>query len=79
MIERPFVDMKATGIKLHNLRLQKKMSIKQLQHIMGFEYPEAIYKWESGRTIPTVDNLIFLSEIYNVKIDDIIQRSKYGI
>ena len=74
MIERPFVDMKATGIKLHNLRLQKN-PVKQLQNIMRFEYPETIYKWENGRTIPTVDNLIFLSKIYNVKIDDIIQRS----
>lgn len=75
MFERPFVDMKATGEKLHRLRVQKNLSVKQLQNIMGFEYPEAIYKWESGRTIPTVDNLIFLSKIYNVKIDDIIQRS----
>ena len=60
MIERPFVDMKATGIRLHNLRLQKNLSVKQLQNIMGFEHPETIYKWESGRTIPTVDNLLFL-------------------
>lgn len=59
MIERPFVDMKATGENLHRLRIQKNLSVKQLQNIMGFEYPEAIYKWESGRTIPTVDNLIF--------------------
>lgn len=44
MIERPFVDMKATGIKLHSLRMQKNLSVKQLQYIMGFEYPEAIYK-----------------------------------
>ena len=75
MIERPFVDMKATGEKLHNLRMQKKLSVKQLQCIMGFEYPETIYKWESGKSIPTIDNLIFLSKIYDVKIDDIIQRS----
>lgn len=75
MIERPFIDVKATGIRLHNLRMQKNLSVKQLQNIMGFEYPEAIYKWESGRTVPTVDNLIFLSKIYDVKIDDIIQRS----
>jgi transcriptional regulator with XRE-family HTH domain len=75
MIERPFVDMKATGEKLHRLRIQKNLSVKQLQNIMGFEYPETIYKWEHGKSIPTVDNLIFLSKIYNVKIDDIIQRS----
>lgn len=49
MIERPFVDMKATGVKLRILRIQKKLSVKQLQTIMGFEYPETIYKWESGK------------------------------
>ena len=75
MIERPFVDTKATGEKLRNLRIQKNLSVKQLQNIMGFEYPEAIYKWECGKNVPTVDNLIFLSKIYKVKIDDIIQRS----
>ena len=39
---------------------------------MGFEYPQAVYKWLSGRSLPTLDNFIILSKLLNTSIEDIL-------
>ena len=48
------------------------MSVRDLQIIFGFATPQAIYKWQNGISMPTVDNLIVLSAVLNVTIDDIV-------
>jgi len=45
-----------------------------VQNYFGFEAPQAIYKWESGRSLPNVDNLCALAELLGVNMDDIIIR-----
>ena len=39
---------------------------------MGFATPQAVYRWQRGETLPSLDNMIMLSGILDVKIDDII-------
>ena len=40
--------------------------------IMNLRTPNAIYKWQNGAAMPTLDNLIVLAAVFNVLIDDII-------
>jgi hypothetical protein len=40
--------------------------------VFGFNSPQAIYKWQNGAALPTVDNLIVLAALFNVLIDDIL-------
>lgn len=40
--------------------------------MMGFATPQAIYKWQHGESLPTVDNLVALSAIFAVPIDAIL-------
>ena len=40
--------------------------------MMGFATPQAIYKWQHGESLPTVDNLVALSAIFSVPIDAIL-------
>ena len=37
------------------------MSVRELQEAFGFETPQAIYKWQHGTALPTIDNLVILS------------------
>ena len=74
----PFVDMKQTGQNIHVLREQRGISVKQLQLLMGFGTPQAIYKWQHGESLPTVDNLEALSAIFDVPIDAILVTSTAG-
>ena len=68
----PVIDMTATGINITRMRRQAGLSVKDLQEIFGFSTPQAIYKWQRGTTLPTVDNLAVLAAVLNVRIDDIL-------
>ena len=46
--------------------------MKDLQDIFGFATPQAIYKWQKGIAMPTIDNLVVLAMVFRVKMDDII-------
>ena len=47
-------------------------SVKDIQIDIGIHSPQAIYKWQSGAALPTVDNLIVLAALFGVRIDDIL-------
>ncbi len=68
----PTIDMVGTGRNIVKLRESAGMSVRDLQDIFGFATPNAIYKWQKGLAMPTVDNLIILAAIFGVSVDDII-------
>ena len=68
----PVIDMTATGINITRLRVNAGLTVKDLQDVFGFNTPQAIYKWQRGRALPTVDNLVALAAIFGVQIDDIL-------
>ena len=76
MIDIPVIDMCKTGQNIVYYRKQQGLSVKDLQNILGFANPNAIYKWQKGKSIPTVDNLIILSALFKVPIEDIIAIQK---
>lgn len=60
------IDMKATGENISRLWKAKGLTIKDIQYTMGFEQPRAVYKWECGETIPSLEHLMALSRIFDV-------------
>ena len=67
------LDLKATGIKIKATMKQKGISPRQLQLIMNFPYVQTVYNWFSGKNMPTIDNLIVLSQILNVSMDCLVE------
>lgn len=74
---KPVIDLPATGAKIKYLRKLNGFSVREVQAVFGFEYPQAIYAWESGKTLPSVDNLLILSELFRAEISEIIVRSSF--
>ena len=68
----PTVNLAQTGANIDNLRKAAGLSVHDLQMVFGFNSPQAIYKWQNGAALPTVDNLIVLAALFNVLIDDIL-------
>ena len=66
------IDMVATGKNIEMLRKAAGISVRDLQDIFGFGTPQAIYKWQHGAAMPTIDNLVVLAAVLQVKIDDIL-------
>lgn len=65
----PVIDPTATGRNIVRLRKARGLTVKDLQVYFGFEEPRAIYKWQRGETLPSVDNLYALSRILQVPMD----------
>ena len=72
MITMPVIDMAKTGQNIRNLRISKGLTVKDLQRLFGFETPQAIYKWQRGKSLPTVDNLYALGALLDVPMEDIL-------
>lgn len=72
----PVIDMKMTGMNIERLRRMNHMKVSDVQEVFGFSSPQAIYKWERGKTLPALDNLVVLASIFRCSIDDIIVLEK---
>ena len=68
----PTIDLVATGKNIIKLREESGLSVRDLQNIFGFATPQAIYKWQHGTALPTIDNLIVLSAVFKVSMEEII-------
>ena len=68
----PIINLYKTGENIHTLREQKGLSVRTLQSMLGFATPQAIYKWQQGITLPSIDNLVALSSILEVPIEQIL-------
>jgi len=69
---KPVIDLKLTGIQIKTLRKQNGFTVRDIQEIFGFEYPQAVYSWEQGKNVPTIDNLLVLSKLFGVGIEEIV-------
>ena len=68
----PVIDMTATGINITRMRINAGLTVRDVQNVFGFSTPQAIYKWQRGTALPTVDNLVVLAAIFGVRIEDIL-------
>ena len=48
------------------------MILRQLD--INLSDTQAIYKWQRGATLPSIENLLALSRLFNTTIEDIIQE-----
>lgn len=69
---KPVIDLKSTGAQIKSLRKESGFTVRDIQDIFGFEFPQAVYSWEQGKNVPTVDNLLVLAKLFNVTMDELI-------
>ena len=70
----PVIDVPATSKNLKKLRENQGISVANLQQLLEMANPQSIYTWEDSgsKYLPRLDNLVILSKIYKVSIDDLI-------
>ena len=71
----PSIDLTATGIRITQLRRQAGLTVRDLQDIFGFNTPQAIYRWQRGETLPSIDHLYALSAILDASIEQILVQA----
>ena len=72
----PVIDIKATGERIRQLRIEHHLKVEEIAEYMGFGTDQAIYKWQRGESLPTVENLYALSILFNTSIEDILCEYK---
>mgnify|MGYP005890463763 CR=1 FL=1 len=72
----PVLDIKATGERINQLRKDNNLRVIDVAEYMGFESTQAVYKWQRGESLPTVDNLYALSRLLHTSVDDILIGEK---
>ena len=65
----PTIDMKATGRRIRRIMNQRKLSVKDVQKYLNLSSVQSIYHWLHGQSMPTIDNLYALSELFQLPVD----------
>ena len=68
----PRISLKRTGQNIYRLMRKRDLSVKDIQEAFGFEYPQAVYKWIRGESLPSIDNLVVLALLFKTTIDKIV-------
>lgn len=63
------------GERLRSLRKEKGWSQEYLAEQLNVSR-QAVYKWESNKGYPDIANLIEISELFDVSIDELIKEDK---
>lgn len=77
VIRFPVIDPVATGANIARLRQERGLTVRDLQLFFGFEEPQAIYKWQRGKSLPSVDNLYALSRLFRISMNEILVPASY--
>ena len=75
----PVINKKETGLKLRKIMDEKGFSVKDVQQYLGLGSVQSVYHWLNGISMPTIDNLYALSELFRIPVDEMIcgNRKKY--
>lgn len=68
----PILNPVATGRNIDDIRRDRNLSVAALKDALGLSTTNAIYKWFRGDSMPTLDNIVILSSILKVSINDMI-------
>lgn len=70
------LDLKLIGENLKQCRKAKNLTVEQVREYMRLGTPQAVYKWEAGKSCPPGDSLLALMELYHAEVSDIIGTPK---
>lgn len=76
MIENNVYDLQKFGNKLFNLRIKGHLTQSKIREINGL-HPKTIKNLEYGKTLPTLDTLDKLSELYRTNVYLILEACRF--
>ena len=68
----PLINKRETGINLRSIMDQRGITVKDVQQYLGLGSVQSVYHWLNGLSMPTIDNLYALSELFELPIDAMV-------
>ena len=78
MLYPAIIDLPATGRNIERLRRAAGYSVRDLQRLLGLSSTQAIYKWQRGQALPSLDNMVVLSRLFKARIEEILVCKECG-
>lgn len=75
----PIIDRKRTGIRLRRIMDERGLSVKDVQQYLELGSVQSVYHWLNGLSMPTIDNLYALSELFQMPIDDLVCENRDNV
>ena len=75
----PLIDKRETGINLRRIMDDRHISPRDVQEYLGLGCVQSVYRWLDGVSMPTVDNLYALSEMFKLPIDAMVRGNRAPI
>ena len=70
------IDMKETGKNIRKKMVQKGYSVDDIMEITGVSTEQAVYKWLGGKSLPSLETLLVMSQIFEVDISELLVVEK---
>lgn len=70
--EYPMIDQKKTGAWLRTLCKFRGYTVKDIQKYLHISSNQAIYEWFNGHTLPSINNLLALSTLLEIPMNDLL-------
>lgn len=75
----PLINKRETGVNLRRIMDLRGITPKDVQEYLGLGCVQSVYRWLEGISMPTIDNLYALSELFQVPIDEIVCGNRAAI
>ncbi len=66
------IEQKKTGMRIRELMDKNNLKVTDVATACCLGSIQAVYKWRNGESIPCLENLLVLSEIFRESVNDII-------
>ena len=70
------LDMIKTGQNLKQAIQSSGYTVRELQELLHLECPQPIYRWMKGKALPSLDNLLILSKLLGVAMEDFLVQQE---
>ncbi len=72
------IDLEKTGELLERKIKEQGYVVKDIQEYLQLACPQSIYRWYKGQILPSVDNLLMLSRLLGVHMEDLLAAGTDG-
>ena len=72
----PTINVVETGKNIKHLMMCNDVTPTNIKTVCGFSTVQPVYHWINGRNLPTVDNLLILSYLFNCSVESILVYNK---
>ena len=72
----PVINLTETGKNIKRIAKKNGYSAEKIRDVLGISDRSNIYKWFRGEVLPTLDNLLALSILFGVTINELIITEK---